>query len=106
MRIIFCFIAAVVLVVSCGKDEEKNQYSTQVCGTFSRINPETMHIVGDNGIPYALQPRNQLIDNLVWSVANGTRGCVFSSDTATAQAGWFPNGATATLIYVDSTTTM
>lgn len=89
------------LLAACGGDKDTSgPQLNKFCGNFARTY-DTMHLVSNN-ITYALEPKNVAADSAIWSMAHGQTGCVLANDPPVTMSGWYPNGAPATIIYVDS----
>jgi hypothetical protein len=106
MRFLMCLIIAAVVVVSFDSKPIKPNYLTQVCGSFARENGRAVKLLDNNGISYALRPRNNSIGSKFWKVSQGARGCVYSNDMTASNSAQQSNRASLRLIYVDSVTIM
>lgn len=93
--LLFCF--------SCAKDKESSGQSTnsqQTCGQFAN-NYDTMFIIAQNGMSYALQPTNPVVDEQVWSLAPGQYGCVMYTQPIIQEHGWYGINGVTNVIYVE-----
>lgn len=102
----YLLFSILIFSVSCAKENSSSGQANsaqQMCGQFAN-NYDTMFLIAQNGMSYALQPTSPMVDEVVWSLVPGQSGCVQYSQPIASEHGWYGINGMTNIIYVDTVT--